>query len=132
MTTYRVHVCLAIDTSLSVSTEELKELLGQMYHLQKTQCKITVVCFDTQIQSIEPFDPKKDLKIYGRGGTYFEPVVQYFNENIQDYDCLMIYTDGEAPPPVEMPKKKTLWILSSVSAFNHSLKESGKVIRLEK
>ena len=70
-----------------------------------------------------------ELKVYGRGGTSFEPVVEYFNEHVGEYTCLVYVTDGEAPVPSK-PKGRMLWVLSSQSHDNDALKEKGQVIKL--
>ena len=46
------HVCVGVDTSGSVSTDELKEFMNEIHHMHKTGHKITVVQCDTQILSL--------------------------------------------------------------------------------
>lgn len=116
----RRHILFAIDTSGSVSTEELKECLNELYHVQKTGTEITVIQADSAISHIGPFDHRKDFKIHGRGGTSFSPVLEYYNENTHKYTCLIYFTDGEAPAPVPA-RGRMLWVLSSKSKENKSL-----------
>lgn len=109
------HILVAIDTSGSVSSTELKEFMQEIYHMYKTGSKITVVHADTAIAWMGPFDPNAEWKIHGRGGTDFNPVVDYYNENLKTYNCLIYLTDGEAPAPENKPKGRTLWVLSPQS-----------------
>jgi predicted metal-dependent peptidase len=62
------HILVAIDTSGSVSNDELVEFFNEIRHIHKTGTEITVLQCDTQINSIEKYDPKKDVKVQGRGG----------------------------------------------------------------
>jgi len=117
---YRNSVLVAIDTSGSVSDTEVKEFLNEIHHINKTGSYVDIIQCDTKIQSVEPFNPKKDFKVHGRGGTSFQPVIDYYNENRRKYTTLIYLTDGEAPPPKDCPKR-TLWCHSSVSKINDQL-----------
>lgn len=112
---HKKHILVAIDTSGSVSDDELKEFMHEIYHIHKTGADVTVIHADTAIQKIEPFKVNDNFKVYGRGGTSFDPVVEYYNENVNKYTCLIYATDGEAPAPEENPKGRVLWVLSSTS-----------------
>lgn len=124
---FKNHILVGIDTSGSVNRDELKEFHNELIHMHKTGHMITVVQCDTSINSVEVFNPKKDLDIKGRGGTDFQPVINFFNKNKKKYTALIYLTDGEAPNPYECPKN-TLWVLSSVSIMNNDL--TGQVIKL--
>ena len=119
---------LAIDTSGSVSDSELAEFMNEMHHIYKAGVDITVIQCDTQIKSIEPYRGELDLKVQGRGGTEFDPVIRYFNENNKLYTSLVYFTDGECSASV-LPKGPTLWVLSEQSSMNENL--PGRVIKLE-
>lgn len=110
----RKHVLVAIDTSGSVSPDELVEFMQEINHIHKTGIDITIAHADAAIQKIHPYNPRDEYKIYGRGGTSFDPVIEYFNENTRKYSCLIYLTDGEAPAPPQ-PKGRVLWALSSAS-----------------
>jgi predicted metal-dependent peptidase len=110
----RKHVLVAIDTSGSVSSKELLEFMQEINHIYKTGADVTVAQADTAIRNIAAYNPNNDYKIYGRGGTSFDPVVEYYNENSRKYSCLIYLTDGEAPAP-ESVKGRVLWALSSIS-----------------
>ena len=113
------HVCVGVDTSGSVSTDELKEFMNEINHMHKTGHKITVVQCDTQINSIEDFNPKKDWEIKGRGGTSFQPVIDHYNKK-RAYTALIYLTDGEAYTPENCPKN-ALWVHSSQCSINEEL-----------
>ena len=116
---FKNHVCVGVDTSGSVSNDELKEFMSELVHMHKTGHKITVVQCDTQINSIEEFNPKKDWEVKGRGGTDFQPVIDHYNEKGY-YTSLIYLTDGEAYSPDDCPKN-TLWVHSSRCDVNEEL-----------
>lgn len=122
------HMLLAIDTSGSVSDSELQEFMGEIHHIYKVGVDVTVVQCDTSIKSIEPYKGKHEINVSGRGGTEFDPVLDYYNANQKKYTSLVYFTDGECYTSV-MPKGNVLWVLSERSHMNESL--PGKVIKLE-
>ena len=124
----RQHMLLAIDTSGSVSDNELKEFMSEMHHIFKCGVDITIIQCDTQIRSIEPYKGKHELSVQGRGGTEFDPVIEYFNANLSKYTSLVYFTDGECDTDVK-PRGNILWVLSERSSMNESL--PGKIIKLE-
>ena len=124
----RQHMLLGIDTSGSVSDSELQEFMSEIYHIYKCGVDITVIQCDTMIRSIEPYKGKFEMTVQGRGGTQFDPVLEYFNANLNKYTSLVYFTDGECNADVK-PKGNTLWVLSERSSMNESL--PGKVIKLE-
>ena len=116
---HKNHICVGVDTSGSVSNSELKEFMSELTHMHKTGHQITVVQCDTQINSVEIFNPKKDWDIKGRGGTDFQPVIDHYNEK-GHYTALIYLTDGEAYTPDNCPKN-TLWVHSSRCNINQEL-----------
>jgi predicted metal-dependent peptidase len=124
----RQHMLLAIDTSGSVSNEELTEFMNEIHHIHKAGVDITVIQCDTSIKSIEPYRGKNEISVLGRGGTEFDPVLDYYNANLKKYTSLVYFTDGECYTSVK-PKSKVLWVLSERSSMNEDL--PGQVIKLE-
>ncbi len=123
------HMLLGIDTSGSVSDTELKEFMNEIHHIYKCGVDITIVQCDTQIRSIEPYKGKyEEFSVKGRGGTYFDPVLEYFNGNLKNFTSLVYFTDGECSWSVK-PRGNVLWVLSEQSHMNKDL--PGKVIKLE-
>ena len=123
----RQNMLVGIDTSGSVCDDELKEFINEIHHLYKAGVEVTIVQCDSRIQSIKPYDGKFELEVSGRGGTQFDPVLEYFNERKQ-FTSLIYFTDGEAYTRIK-PRKPVLWVLSERSEFNDDL--PGKQIRLE-
>jgi predicted metal-dependent peptidase len=124
----RQRMLLAIDTSGSVNEEELKEFMNEIYYIYKCGVEVTIIQCDVAIKSIQKYDGKLGLGVVGRGGTEFDPVLEYFNENQRTFTSLIYFTDGECNATVK-PKGNVLWVLSGESHMNTSL--PGKVIKLE-
>ena len=124
----RQHMLLAIDTSGSVSNSELQEFMGEIHHIYKAGVDVTIMQCDTSIRSIEPYKGKNEINIAGRGGTEFDPVLDYYNANQKKYTSLVYFTDGECYTSV-VPKGNVLWVLSERSSMNEDL--PGRVIKLE-
>lgn len=122
------NILLGIDTSGSVSESELLEFMSEIYHIWKTGVEVTIIQCDTHIRSIDEYKGTFEMKFHGRGGTEFNPVLEYFNENRNKFNSLIYFTDGECYTDVK-PRNPVLWVLSERSTINNNL--PGKVIRLE-
>jgi len=116
----RRKILVAIDTSGSVSTNELIEFLGEINHIARTGTEVIIAQCDTAISKIGKFNAKEDFKIHGRGGTSFHPVTEYYDANFRKFNCLIYLTDGEAPAP-EKCRGPVLWVHSSKSNINEDL-----------
>jgi predicted metal-dependent peptidase len=112
----RRHILVGIDTSGSVSDKDLKEFFTEIYHMHKSGNKITIAQCDTRIHDVSPYDPKKKMKIHGRGGTSFEPVCELF-EKSKEYTCLVYLTDGYASAPQMSALSKVLWVHCSAGDY---------------
>jgi predicted metal-dependent peptidase len=121
------HVLLAIDSSASVSTNEVKEFLNEIHHMNKSGHDFTLVFADTTMGKPFKYKRNQPVDIEGRGGTDFNEVVNYFNTSKSKYSTLIYLTDGEAPAP-EAKIKNVLWVLSSISDKTDHL--PGKTIKL--
>ena len=117
---HKNHVLVGVDTSGSVSTDELKEFMNEICHMHKTGNQITVAQFDTELTDVSEFNPKQDWEIKGRGGTYFQPVIDHYNDPKTKYSAFICLTDGEADTPENCPKN-ALWVHSSLSQINDEL-----------
>jgi len=117
---FKNNILVGVDTSGSVSNSELKEFMNELTHMHKTGHKITVAQCDTEINSVEDFNPRKDWEIKGRGGTDFQPVIDLYNQKKGQYTALIYLTDGEAYTPEDCPKN-ALWVHSTHCTINEDL-----------
>lgn len=108
---YKSKLLIALDTSGSVSDAELRMFISEMNGLiSNVICDY--ICFDHTVKSgPHKFDRRaRSVKVEGRGGTNFEPIVRMFEE--MQYDGLIIMTDGEAPFPEPPKTKRVMWCLT--------------------
>lgn len=121
------HILIAIDSSASVSDAEIKEFMNEIHHMYKSGHDFTITFADTRMQQPVKYRPSMDLVIKQRGGTDFNPVVDYFLAYRKKYTTLIYLTDGEAPAP-DATIKNVLWVLSTRSGETDHL--PGKTIKL--
>lgn len=123
------HILYAKDTSGSVSNEELMEAESELHHLWKAGARITVLECDAKISDIYPYKGKFRGYITGRGGTSFDPVIEYYNQHKDKFTTLVYFTDGECTINVK-PKKNMIWIISSSGRMLE--KFPGYIIKIPK
>ena len=113
---------VAIDTSGSVSKDDLKEFLSEIHHIWKTGTQMTVVECDAAIGRVYEYKGKTQeaLEVTGRGGTSYEPVIRYLKDHKDKYQNLIYLTDGECEVDTQ-PCKPTLWVHCSGRKINESL-----------
>lgn len=121
------NILVAIDTSWSVSQDDLKEFQNELIHLAKTGHDVFIVLCDTKIQKQFKFNPRKPLNINGRGGTNFQPVIDLYNQNLKKYSCLIYLSDGEASAP-KGARGNILWVHGTQHDINETL--PGKKVKL--
>ena len=128
--TKRAEVLVAIDTSGSVNEYELHEFFSELTYMYKTGTKIHVLECDAAIQHEYDYKPGCVTQVHGRGGTRFEPVIDYYKEHYKRYETLIYFTDGEASLNFTVPQNNMLWVISSQGSKNDY--PGGKVIYIPK
>lgn len=124
----KVSILVAVDTSGSVSQRELQEFFSEIDYVYKAGARVTILQCDTQINAVEDYDGKNLPTIKGRGGTDFNPPVDYYVEHKKEYASLIYFTDGEAPLPNKHPQGM-VWVISSLGCHQDF---PGKAIYIPK
>lgn len=114
---------VAVDVSGSTTDEMVSNFFGIINKFFKYGIEeIDVIQFDADIKG-EPMTLKKakrgGINITGRGGTCFQPVIDYCAQKKHYYQGLIILTDGYAPEP-SLPdffNTPVLWVLPSESEY---------------
>ncbi|MBI5512994.1 MAG: hypothetical protein HY909_04455 [Deltaproteobacteria bacterium] len=111
----RPKLLVALDTSGSMSSEELSEIARQLRVLAPL-VKITVCECDAVIHRVYPFKGSV-AEVAGRGGTDLRPV--FAPTFLRDHrpDGVVYFTDGQGPYPPTRPPVRTLWVLTRGCAF---------------
>ena len=100
-----------VDTSGSISDEELEDFFSEIYYLWKSGVKVTIAQMDTKIEHIEEYNGKFNNEIYGRGGTEFTDLINYYNERKKDFSTLVIFTDGYVSLNLP-PFRNGVWVIT--------------------
>lgn len=120
-------ILIGIDSSQSVSNEEIMEFLNEIKHMYKAGHDFTIIFADTQMQAPFKYKPNIPIEIKQRGGTDFNPIVNYYSQHKKKYTTLIYLTDGECSSP-DIKLKNMLWVLSERSNMTTHL--PGKTIKL--
>jgi len=109
--------------------EELKEFFGEIHRIHQNPLnEITVAECDADIHAVYKYRGKSPEKVIGRGGTAFQPVLDYASEKMRPRPDAVIYlTDGYGE---ENPRIKgsipLLWVVTN----GGRKPEVGRVIEL--
>jgi predicted metal-dependent peptidase len=94
-----VNLAIAFDTSGSMTEKEFSYIFTEVFEILKTtKYTLTVIECDAKIQRVYEVNKKDDVEfnVQGRGGTAFQPIFEYVNENLKNnnLNMLCIFTDG--------------------------------------
>lgn len=119
---FNTNLLIAVDVSGSVSSNSLMHFYSIINRIFKYGIeKVDVVQFDTQLGKVEEMKKaSKEIQVLGRGGTSFQPIVDYAGNH--GYDGLIIFTDGYAPPPSvkRLRHCKLAWICDSPKGYERN------------
>jgi len=117
-----LEIFIAIDTSGSISTDELREFLSETFSIVTSyvSVKVFIIECDMVIQRITIIDEGGDIgnalndlkAMHGRGGTSFIPPFNWIEDENHLPQILIYFTDGYGPFP-EPPNYHVLWVLTT-------------------
>ena len=113
----KVSILVAVDTSGSVNNDELRDFFSEITYIYKAGARITILECDARISANYEYNGKWTGKVHGRGGTDFQPVIDYYRKNIKDYAALVYFTDGFCSIPDNIPRD-TIWVITSAGDHN--------------
>jgi predicted metal-dependent peptidase len=87
------NIMVAVDTSGSIMSDDLKDFFSEIHHIWKTGVNVTVVEFDTKIQNIFEYKGQQNIEVHGRGGTDATSAIEYYKQH-HDFSSCIIFTDG--------------------------------------
>jgi predicted metal-dependent peptidase len=126
---HRLNLLVGVDTSGSISNEELKEFFGEIHRIHQNPLnEITVAECDAAIHAVYKYRGKPPEKITGRGGTAFQPVLDYAFERMKPRPDAVIYlTDGYGEDNLQIRGSiPLLWVLT----WGGKTPRTGKVVEL--
>lgn len=121
-----LNVAVSIDTSGSISEQDLLEFFREIKAIHKNGVKVTIIEADCNICDTYTFKGKFNGEVHGRGGTDLEPALKYVDE--RDFDAHIYFTDFFAPKIEKRYKTPVLWVLTSeMEKEQHPYKWGAKV-----
>ncbi len=105
-----LHLAVCTDCSGSVSDEQLNQFFAEINKIKELGAKITIIEFDAKVNNVYEYDPKKPIKVTGRGGTHFQPAFEEASKH--EVDGIIFFTDGgDCYNDAKQPKVPLLWAL---------------------
>ncbi len=104
----RLVVC--IDTSGSLSAEDLGIIDAELRHLARTDAQIHLIFCDAAVVGEGPFRGALPTQVPGGGGTLFDPALLAAEK--YDPDGIVYFTDGWVSAVNTRPKAPVLWVLT--------------------
>lgn len=133
---FDTRLLVAVDVSGSISSDSLSYFYGVINSAFRYGFEsIDVIQFDCGVRVVQSLKKvMRDVVAVGRGGTSFKEPIQYAAEN--DYDGLLILTDGYAPEPSipEGMKCKIIWVCQDKACYqahHRWMEKSGRVCTIE-
>lgn len=133
---FDTHLLVAIDVSGSITNEVLQDFYSSINRLFRYGVVQIDVCqFDAELGPIVPMQrAQQEVTVKGRGGTSYQPLFDKIEDSKNDYDGLIILTDGQAPPPtVDKPRIPVLWVCqdkAAYEAYSEWMKKTGRCCHL--
>jgi hypothetical protein len=146
----RVHqnvttICFVIDTSGSMAERELSHVNAELASIvQNTENPVHILHCDAEVAKCEEYRHGMKLEeFWGRGGTSFEPALEYIRDEMPEKPDLIVYfTDGyggnklnDDEPIIHPSFADMLWILTpngmDEERFRNNITRQGEVIKVE-
>jgi len=132
------HIVFAIDTSGSMSNEDIATIAGEVRNFRETfPSQLTVLQCDAALQSVVHYSqedltpvPEK-IVVKGRGGTDFRPVFDWVREQADGNFPILVYaTDGYGTFPAKSADFPCIWILTPNAAPETKI-PFGSIVRID-
>lgn len=123
----KVKIVVGLDTSGSVSNEELKEFFGQVRHMWKAGVKVDVCLWDAECEDPYEYKGEQTFKRTRGGGTQASCFIDYVNKHRRknNWTCAITLTDGFIEQDPIASTIPMLWVITSSgnTGFNHAAKK---------
>ncbi len=124
-------VVIGVDTSGSIGNDELAMFGGHINRILETCTpeRVVVVFCHTQVCRVDDYTPEDfpiSLATTKTGGTAFEPVFDYIDDNDIDPEVVVYLTDGYGDQSEFTSTHETIWLTTHSEAFDW-----GTVIKYE-
>lgn len=113
-----INIVVAVDTSGSISEEEIQEFVSEVDSIKsQVRARVTLLTCDSDLNYgcpwvFEAWDEFKfDVEIRGGGGTNFTPVFNWVEEQDNPPSLLLYFTDAEGVFPEQEPYYPVTWLV---------------------
>lgn len=107
----RHRLTVAIDTSGSVSDEELATFFSEIYAIWRRGAMVHIIESDVAVARSYEYRGVTPKAVGGRGGTSFDAAIHWSNEHLAD--GLVYFTDGHALVPKVQSRCPLLWVVTA-------------------
>jgi predicted metal-dependent peptidase len=114
----QVDVVVILDTSGSINDTELREFVSEINAIKgQMRARLTLHACDAKLCEHGPwiYEPWEDFnlpdKLYGHGGTRFNPAFEWLAQERCRPDLLVYFTDAEGEFPRNEPEYPVLWLV---------------------
>lgn len=121
---------IGVDTSGSISTEEIRHILAECHAMLRCGVEATVMFFDTQVQASIKLTRNCSIKECGRGGTDFRDF--FIKASKCKPDGIIVFTDGDDGSVLDnVTKSQVLWVLTAGDRTKGTVCNFGKKILID-
>lgn len=125
------HVVVAVDTSGSMTAEQLSDVGAELRHIAEQVGEMTLIVADAKVQEVVPFEGLESFLLRatmkGGGGTDHRPVFEWLAENRLRPDLFIGLTDLFTRLPTVRPHFPVLWVTPS----KHGTAPWGTLVHLD-
>ena len=127
---YVAHIAVAVDTSGSMSDQDLARCFTEIHKIATTtNVRLTVIEADAQVTQVYPFDVKTPPSPKGRGGTAYQPAFDKATE--LDVDGVLYMGDFDAFDTPKKPKYPVLWVGIGCNPGRQTPGDFGSVVYID-
>lgn len=123
---HKQKLLVAIDTSGSVSNDELLDFFSEIYHIWKAGAQIDVLEYDAAVNKVWQYKGKAPETVTGRGGTDWSTAYAYYVPRMRDYSAFVTFTDGYDTYSPDRGLRNGIFVITSQGQKNN--KYPGKTV----
>ncbi len=110
----RIHrLAVVVDTSGSIKEDSFGDFFAEVRAIWRQGSQVTVIEADNAVRDTWEYRGQVPPKAKGRGGTKFDPALQWVADATPPFDAVLYFTDGKAPAPTVRTGCDVLWVLSA-------------------
>lgn len=111
---YKTRIVVGVDTSGSVSQDELERFFSEINHMYKSGAKVDVCLWDASCEDFYEYKGELTFRRTKCGGTIASCFIDYVNQNVgkQRWTCAITLTDGYIEQEPIASKIPMMWVLT--------------------